>query len=124
VIAPRKEQQTDDRTRLAELRINKGVYQHELALQTGIPIASYRRLERGEVKNPLLWWYVNCAIALNVELEDVLDEQLLAWRTSAKAPSAPDIGFLADRYRRALSWRPATDDPAGRGGPTRDHANE
>lgn len=89
-----------------------GVYQHELARATGIPIASYRRLERGEVKNPPLWWYVNCAIALNFPLEEVLDDELLAWRASDKARVPPDQGFLADRYERALGWKPDPDDTA------------
>jgi len=123
-MAPRKEQQTDDGTQLAKRRIEKGVYQRELARETGIPIASYRRLERGQVKNPPLWWYVNCAIALNVELEDVLDEESLAWRATDGAPSPPDIDFLADRYERSLSWRPAADDPAAAGGAFRDYASE
>jgi len=81
-----------------------GVYQHELARATGIAIASYRRLERGEVENAPLWWYVNCAIALNLPLEDVLDDELVKWRAARQATSPPDQTFLADRHERALQW--------------------
>jgi hypothetical protein len=72
--------------------------------EVGISLASIRRLERGKVENAPLWWYVNCAIALNVELSEVLDDELRRWHASAKAPAPPDQGFLADRWERAVRW--------------------
>jgi transcriptional regulator with XRE-family HTH domain len=81
-----------------------GVYQHELARAAGISIASYRRLERDEVTAAPLWWYVNCAIALNLPLEDLLDDRLLDWRPTKNALAPPEQAFLADRHERARGW--------------------
>jgi hypothetical protein len=48
---------------------------------------------------------VNCAIALNVEAADVIEDELLErWHPSPGAPEPPDQGFLADRYERASGW--------------------
>lgn len=82
-----------------------GLYQHELAQAIGISTASYSRLERGEAPDAPLWWYINCALALNVELEAVVGlEALKTWRPSARAPKPPNAAFLADRHERALAW--------------------
>jgi transcriptional regulator with XRE-family HTH domain len=86
------------------MRLKMGLYQHELAHATGISIASYRRLERGELQTAPLWWYVNCAIALNVDLEEVLDQRTLGWRATRSAPAPPGQEFLADRYARSAAW--------------------
>jgi len=51
--------------------------------------ASLYRLESGMVKNPPLWWYQNCAIALGVELDDILDYEHEGWRASPQAPHPP-----------------------------------
>jgi transcriptional regulator with XRE-family HTH domain len=93
-------------TPLARARASKGVYQRELAEAVGISIASYRRLERGPVGNAPLWQYTNCAIALNVELEQLLGRKALtSWHPTPSAPRPPNEHFLADRYERALAWR-------------------
>ena len=91
-------------TRLGTVRVQNGVYQHELARAVGISLSSLRRLERGEVVNAPLWWYVNCAIALNVDLIEVLDPELLRWHPTENTPAPPDQAFLADRYERAVRW--------------------
>lgn len=101
----RKELQTDPATtRLAAARVRNGVYQHELARAVGISLASLRRLERGEVKNAPLWWYVNCAVALNVDVTEIFDDELRRWHPTPKAPKPPEQSFLADRYERAVRW--------------------
>jgi transcriptional regulator with XRE-family HTH domain len=106
-IAQRKSHQTNVRTLLAEVRVSRGVNQHELARATGISVASIKRLERSEVASAPLWWYVNCSIALNVSLEELLDPELEAWRPTSNAAEPPAQDWLADRYERSVRW--ATD---------------
>jgi DNA-binding XRE family transcriptional regulator len=62
---------------LARCRIESGVSQRELAYVVGISVPTLVRLEAKRVKNPPISWYVNCAIALGVTLDDVLEEGLL-----------------------------------------------
>jgi transcriptional regulator with XRE-family HTH domain len=109
-VAARKHPQISVDTLLAERRVSKGVNQHELARQTGISLSSLKRLEHGDVTNPPLWWFINCARALNVELEEILDPELRAWRPGphqAAAPPPPE--WLTDRHERALLWAESED---------------
>jgi transcriptional regulator with XRE-family HTH domain len=73
VVAGRK------KTRLRLARDAAGVSQQELAELAGIPIATYRRLERGEVRNPSIRLLVNCAIVLFTPVEELLDDEWLEW---------------------------------------------
>lgn len=66
-------------TKLARLRISRDLRQDELAEMTGIRLRTLQRLEAGEMPNPPLRYLVNCAIALDVELEDVLEEDWQTW---------------------------------------------
>jgi transcriptional regulator with XRE-family HTH domain len=96
-------------TRLGDRRRQLGILQRELAEITGISIASLKRLERGLAKTPPLWWYVNCAIALNVTLEEVLEEDAEdQWYATAGAPVPPPNGWWAEEkfYERAQKWNP------------------
>lgn len=105
-MAERRRLQGEIATPLARARVSKGLYQHELARAAGISITTYRRLERGTVGNAPLWQYTNCAIALNVELEQLLGRKALtSWHPTPSAPRPPNEHFLADRYERALAWR-------------------
>ncbi|HEY8338394.1 MAG TPA: helix-turn-helix transcriptional regulator [Egibacteraceae bacterium] len=67
-------------TRLAVWRLRRGVTQRRLAEATGIPLTTYRRLERGELSDPSLRALVNCALALGVDVTDLLEEDWLRWR--------------------------------------------
>lgn len=66
--------------------------QEELAAAIGVSAPTLRGLERGEVENPKLRTLVNCAIALGVDLEDVLEDNWLEWlpTTRARRPPKPD----------------------------------
>ncbi len=66
--------------------------QEELASVVGVSAPTLRGLERGEVANPKLRTLVNCAIALGVELEDVLEDDWLEWLPTggAERPPKPD----------------------------------
>jgi hypothetical protein len=55
------------------------------------------------VKNPPLWWYQNCAIALDVKLEEILDYEHSGWPGSPQAPKPPPPGRLDDRQRSSAA---------------------
>jgi DNA-binding Xre family transcriptional regulator len=94
-IAPRKDQQNKLRSPLQQVRVEKGVYRHQLAEVTGISYSSLRRLEVGLAPNAPLWWYQNCAIALGVDLENVLDYGADEWQATGRALQAPDPGWIS-----------------------------
>jgi DNA-binding Xre family transcriptional regulator len=93
-VSPRRPDQTDVRTKLAALRVQRGVTQAELAAAVGIALATYRRLERGRVPSPPLRYLSNCAIALGVELEDLIEDEWREWfvfdQHRAATPPSPD----------------------------------
>lgn len=76
--------------------------QEELAKAVGVSAQTIRRLERGEVENPKLRTLVNCAIALGVELSDVIEDDWLGWLPTSRArrPPEPDE-FWRRPYRPA-----------------------
>jgi transcriptional regulator with XRE-family HTH domain len=69
--------------------MSRGVTQEELARAVEISVPTYRRLERGEVRNPKLGQLVNCAIALGVELDALLEDEWLEWLTFDARAAAP-----------------------------------
>jgi transcriptional regulator with XRE-family HTH domain len=109
-LVPRPDPQTKVRTRLAASRVAAGLTQEEMAWATGIPIALYVRLERGQHRNPRLGWLVNAAIVLDLSLDDVMDEWMADWyrvvgysRSTPPPPewrSRPEVLKRAERYRR------------------------
>ena len=78
------------RTQLAALRQKLGVSQQDMSWATGLSVATYQRLERGEITNPPLRYLVNCAIALEVDLDQVIEAEWRQWRRfSARATDPP-----------------------------------
>jgi transcriptional regulator with XRE-family HTH domain len=69
------------------------VTQAELARVTGYSLNTLIRLEQQRVKYPRLGPFVNCAIALGVELHEVLSPWHLDWQSSDKAPEPPEEGW-------------------------------
>ena len=76
------------------MRVEKGLDRHELAQATGVSYSSLYRLESGLVKSPPLWWYQNCAIALGVKLDDILDYEHSRWHATPQAPAPPKASWL------------------------------
>ena len=80
--------------------MRRGVTQEELARAVGISVPTYRRMERGETDNPKLRHLVNCAIALGVELDEIMEDEWFEWfpmnRTEAARP--PDV----EKFWRAV----------------------
>jgi transcriptional regulator with XRE-family HTH domain len=83
-----------ERTKLAMKWTHFGISQEELARRSGLSLGTLRRLERGEMRNPPLRYLVNCAIALEVGLDEILEEEWRRWMVfSAEAAEPPEIGW-------------------------------
>lgn len=66
-------------TKLAARRLACGVTQQEMARVCGTSPATYWRLEHGQLPEVPLWLLNNCAIALGVELDDLIEDEWRAW---------------------------------------------
>lgn len=88
----RRQDQTDIRTRLASARVRRGVTQAELAAAIGIALPTYRRLERGQMESPPLRYLTNAALALGVELDDLIEDEWREWFVfdAYRGPTVPD----------------------------------
>lgn len=67
------------RTKLAALRVERGISQKELARAAGVSERTVQRIESGEHHNPPIRHLVNIAIALNVSLTAVLEDEWTEW---------------------------------------------
>lgn len=97
------------------MRIAKDVDRIELAQAVGISYTSLYRLETGMAPNAPLWWYTNCAIALGVKLEKILDPQDQGWHPSSKARVPPGPNW--PEAERAARERRKSGASSGAGGP-------
>jgi DNA-binding XRE family transcriptional regulator len=78
------------RTRLELERWTRDHTQQWMSEKTGIPLRTYRRLENGELTNPPIRYLVNCALVLDMPLEDICEPDWLRWSSflgNAKKPS-------------------------------------
>lgn len=89
------------------MRLAKGIDREELAEAVGISRTSLYRLESGMAPNAPLWWYTNCATALGVKFDEILDPQDQGWRPTLNAPVPPGPDWpgsaRAAKARRKLS---------------------
>lgn len=92
---PRKSPTAEAGNRIAYLRLKKGLSQEDMARLTGIPIRTYLRIERREVKNPGIRYLANIARVLGIDpiygcLGEVVDLDLLEWQVFTKdGPTEP-----------------------------------
>jgi transcriptional regulator with XRE-family HTH domain len=77
----RRDPGTIPETKLARVRISRGVTQEELANAIGISVPTYRRIERGQTTNPGLRYLMNAAIALGVKINELIEDEWSAWFT-------------------------------------------
>ena len=82
---PRRSPTAEPGNRIAYLRLEKGLSQEDMARLTGIPLRTYLRLERREVKNPGVRYLANIARVLGIDpvdgkLGDVVDLDMLEWQ--------------------------------------------
>lgn len=81
-------------TRLARARIARRVSQAQLADRTGLSVRTIQRLESGEKTNPPLGFLVNVALALRVDLDDLIEDHWLQWTAfDARRPEPPEDGW-------------------------------
>lgn len=102
-------------TKLARWRLRRAVTQQDLARAIGIDVKVYRRFEKGD-RVPPLDVLLNCAIALRVSLDDIVEDDWRQWQVldqRASSPPEPDElwGVDADRAHivppeRAAQLRP------------------
>lgn len=88
-------------TRLARWRLRRGVTQTNLARAIGIDVKVYRRIEKGD-RVPPLDVLLNCAIALRVSLDDLVEDEWRRWQVldqRSAAPPDPDELWSVDADR-------------------------
>jgi transcriptional regulator with XRE-family HTH domain len=78
------------KTLLAHWRIKRGMTQAKVAKLAGIPIATYRRLERGKITNPRVGWINNCAFVLQID-PAVLLRDYADWVALPGGPKRPPM---------------------------------
>jgi transcriptional regulator with XRE-family HTH domain len=66
-------------TKLAQWRLKRGLTQAKLAANVGLARSTYWRLEAGKVRNPRLRELMNCAIALDCHLDDLIEDGWREW---------------------------------------------
>lgn len=92
----RKGDQTKVRTKLGALRADRGLTQARMARYVGISLETYRRLERGRMPAPPISYLANCALVLEVDLEDLVEDSWRRWhvfdRVDAAKPPRLDLG--------------------------------
>jgi transcriptional regulator with XRE-family HTH domain len=80
-----------EETRLAYWRRRRGVTRPWLAAATGISEATLWRLESGRITNPPVLYLTNCALALEVTLDDVLERAHRQWHAfDSRKPYPPE----------------------------------
>jgi len=89
---PRRRQR---QSKLAQIRRWRGLTQEDLAAATGVPLTTIYKLEAGKTQNPRIRHLQNLAIALDVELDRLLEEEWRGWTEfDAHAPVPPDLDEL------------------------------
>jgi transcriptional regulator with XRE-family HTH domain len=84
-----RSKRTKVRTKLAEARIERGLSQKEMSMMTGIPMATYRRLERGQITSPPIGYLVNCSTILEWPWWELIEEEWVEWHPMRDAPYPP-----------------------------------
>lgn len=75
-----------------------------MARATGISVGTYRRLERGETAAPNLRHLGNCALVLDCEVEDLIEDEWREWWSvggASRAPTREEVAELVAAGRKA-----------------------
>jgi transcriptional regulator with XRE-family HTH domain len=71
------------KTKLAEKRLERQMSQRDMVEATGIPMATYQRMEMAERKTAPYEYLARCADVLGVALDDLIEEKYKS-RTSPR----------------------------------------
>ena len=83
---------TDARTKLAHRRLARGVTQRQMWEALGVSRATHLRLEQGRMDDRSLRLLVNCAIALDCRLDDLIEDEWRQWYTRpGYTPTKPPV---------------------------------
>jgi DNA-binding XRE family transcriptional regulator len=66
-------------SKLARLRTERGISQAEMVRRTGLHESTYWRLERKRMENPPIGYLAACARALDVPIDDLIEDEWLKW---------------------------------------------
>lgn len=83
-----------DRSRLVGVRVAAGIDQKTMAELTGIPLTTYQRLDGkgNDLDNPPIRYLINCALVLQVEIDEVSPVVLEEWTIFDERAPAPPVG--------------------------------
>jgi transcriptional regulator with XRE-family HTH domain len=71
--------QQPPKTKLAAWRIRRGATQPDMVKDTGIPISTYQRYEAGDYIDPPYRALMNCAIVLEVDINELIEDKFRRW---------------------------------------------
>jgi DNA-binding XRE family transcriptional regulator len=71
---------TKPESKLARVRVERGLTQEEMTRLTGLNTSTYWRLERKRIKNPPIGYLAVCADVLDVSLDDIVEDEYRRWR--------------------------------------------
>lgn len=85
--------QKPPRTKLAAWRIKRGATQPDMVRDTGISISHYQRMEDGDYQRLPYQQLLNCAIVLEVDLDELIEDEYKGWTVfspdARKPPTVP-----------------------------------
>ncbi len=91
---PDGDSRSTGRTRLARLRVQRGLTQVRLAQLAGLSPRTLQAIERGELPNPGIRYLSNLALVLGAPLDAVCEDEWLSWSqlfsAAPKGPPAPE----------------------------------
>ena len=101
-------------SKLAAARLQRGLTVKQLCHKTGISQPQYWRLENLRLRDPSIRLYANCALALDIPLIDLIDDELLQWHPfdRANAPEPPEPGWWEQYAHRARDPPVSSSGPA------------
>lgn len=96
-MARARRSQVKRSSRLGDARFRLGVTQADLAKAVGVSLKTIERLEAGKLRDPGVRLLNNCAMALGLKLEQLIEPRYREWNVfdpkNAAAPPDPE-GFL------------------------------
>ena len=98
-------------TWLAWHRTEQGLTQADMAELTGIPLATYRKLERGEIENPGIRLLSNCAVVLNTSVFDLVEIKWQRWFPLSEKRKRPPTAATLEARKQPKRW-PSLKSPA------------